>query len=165
MMLTDSLTWIADRPEFMQEVCSLVECIITKFVQPASSGQFQNCSQRKVLMKMLLIFMKGKTVALLCCILDSLVESVEMFCQKLKASQLHGVAVDPDLFESGYYIISCLELAMKTWAEDNPVPASILLEAQEKLDQALLQIAHYFPLVAQALSRVTSLIEAILQNR
>ncbi|BFZ10104.1 hypothetical protein BsWGS_13142 [Bradybaena similaris] len=165
MMVTDSISWIGDRPEFMQEVCSLVECIIAKLVQSSASGQPLDFSQKRVLMKMLLIFMKGKLLPLPCCILDSLVESVEIFCQELKASQLHSKAFDPDVFENGYYIIHCLELTMKQWRKDNHVHVSILQEAQEKLDSFILQIAHCFPLVAQALSRITSLIEAILQNR
>lgn len=109
--------------------------------------------------------MKGKLVPLQCCILDSLVESVEIFCQELKSSQLHSKAFDPDVFENGYYIVHCLELTMKQWSRENHVRVSILQETQGKLDSFILQIAHCFPLVAQALSRITSLIEVILQNR
>ncbi|XP_059165430.1 uncharacterized protein LOC131948000 [Physella acuta] len=163
--IIEKFHWLQEQDDFMCWVCRLVEQIICQLLQASRDDTVSTHRHKSSLVKMLLIFMECSCLPLLLSILESLVEYVELFCEQLQHSQRSNEPVDPSLFENSYFIISALEQTAKLWRDRCCVPQYFLHEAQTRLDRALAKISSYFPLVAHSLMKVTSLLEAILQNR
>ncbi|KAH9508660.1 hypothetical protein Btru_049555 [Bulinus truncatus] len=163
--LIDTFQWLQERPSFMREVCLLAERIVNQLFLSTEIEVSCNNRRKQLLIKMLLQLMKGKSLPLLVTILDSLVDNVQTFCQMLHESQALQKLVDPNLFNNGYFLIAGLESIMKQWLEECPVHTAALQETQHSLDLAIQLVTDAFPLVAQALFRVSSLCEIIIQKR
>ncbi|RUS87620.1 hypothetical protein EGW08_004605 [Elysia chlorotica] len=151
---------------FMKEVCSFVELIIDKLtLGPTNFGQYPVHRQKHSLVNMLLVFIQHGSLPLALSIVEQLTESLETFCGALNQSQQTGELVGSDWFENSYFVIQAMELTLVLWLRDCPVHPGLLQELQSRLDNCLVGITDRFPLVAQAVWKLTSIIETILQNR
>ncbi|KAK3759588.1 hypothetical protein RRG08_006938 [Elysia crispata] len=152
--------------DFMKEVCNFVQLVVDMLtMQPTDFGQYPAHRQKHSLVRMLLVFIEHGTPSLASSIVEQLTESLEEFCKSLNQAQNPGKLINPDLYENSYFTIQTIELTLDLWRRGCPVHPAFLQELQTKLDACLQGITERFPLVAQAVWRLTSLVEAILQNR
>ncbi|GFR89018.1 meiosis-specific protein MEI4-like [Elysia marginata] len=153
-------------PDLMQEVCSFVELVVEMLtLQPTDFGQYPAHRQKHSLVRMLLVFIQYGSLPLALSIVDKLTESLESLCASLKDSLTTGKLVDADWFENSYFTVQCVELTLSLWQRHCPAQPTLLQELQARLEACLVGITDRFPLVAQAVWKIMSLIEAILQNR
>ncbi|GFN98715.1 meiosis-specific protein mei4-like [Plakobranchus ocellatus] len=158
--------WLQEEASFMQEVCRFVELIVHSLtVQPIDFGQYPAHRQKHSLVSMLLVFLEHAPVPLGLSIVDQLIESLEAFCSSLKQAEASSELMNSELFENSFFTVKCIELTMNLWQRECPAHPALLHEVQRRLNGCLMHITDRYPLVAQAVWRLISLVEAILQNR
>lgn len=155
-----------EKSSFVQEVCRLVDLIIAMLaLQPTDQGQYPPHRQKHSLIRMLLTFIQHGSQPLALSIVDQLTESLETFSTALRDTITTGKLVDSASLENSFFIIHCMELTLEMWQRDCPAHPAHLQELQTRLDTCLLSLTDKFPLIAQAVWKLTSLIETLLQNR
>lgn len=110
--------------------------------------------------------MTSHSVTLSIVILENLISKWEWLCDMLRSTRLNGKLLDCAEFDNGFYIIACLEIIARQWYEcpQNIINESILQQTQERLDHSLRLLSDHFPLVCQAVWKVTILVEKAIQR-